>query len=118
MTHMHITTWVIAVILLIVASNLLKKGDQKAYKMTHMTLRLVYLLIILTGGLILMQLSNINGEYIGKAVLGIVVIALMELVLVNMKKGKSVKGLTVAFVIVFVLTVAMGLQLPLGLNLF
>lgn len=118
MTHMHITTWVLAVILLIVASTLLKKGDQKAYKMTHMILRVDYLLIILTGGLLLMQLSNINGEYIGKTILGVLVIAFMEMVLVKMSKGKSAKVFTIAFVIVLLLTIAMGLQLPMGFDLF
>ena len=118
MTHMHITSWVLAVILFIVATVLLKKNNQKQYKLTHMILRVVYLLIIATGAGLLFSMSSIGGEYIGKAVMGIAVIGLAEMSLVKASKGKNAKGFTIAFVIVLLVTVAMGLQMPMGFDLF
>ena len=61
-THLHITTWVIGIILFFVAYSLLKKGSPKA-KMTHMITRLFYILIFLTGG---MLISNFNASYADK----------------------------------------------------
>ena len=82
-THLHITTWVIGIILFFVAYSLLKKGSSKA-KMTHMITRLFYILIFLTGG---MLISNFK-HYVQKMIVGILVIAFMEIVLVRTKKEK------------------------------
>ncbi|MGM9924003.1 MAG: YisL family protein [Bacillus sp. (in: firmicutes)] len=117
MTHMHITTWVAALILFFVAISLYKKGNQKGFKTTHMILRVVYLLIIATGGLMLIGI-NITGEYIGKVILGIIVIGLLEMVLVKMGKGKSVTGLSIALAIALILVITLGLRLPMGMDFF
>ena len=117
-TDFHITSWLLGVILLIVAAVLLKKGNQKGYKITHMILRVVYLVIIATGADLLFRMDSISGEYIGKAVLGLIVIGLMEMILIKMKKGASTKGFIIGFVVMFIIIVAMGLQMPLGMDLF
>ncbi|MGM9927237.1 MAG: YisL family protein [Bacillus sp. (in: firmicutes)] len=118
MTHMHITTWALAIILVIVATVLLKKGNQKGYKITHMILRIDYLLIIATGFDLFGRAfsSNIAAEYITKAVLGLVVIGLAEMLLGKMSKQQSAKGIGTAFVIVLLVIIAFGFNLPLGLN--
>lgn len=115
MTHMHITTWVLAIILLIVSMTALKSGNQKRYKVSHMILRVDYLLIILTGGLLLLGI-NLNFEYLGKILLGIVVIGLMEMILVRTNKGKNVTGVLIALVIAFIVILALGFRLPMGIN--
>lgn len=117
MTHMHITTWVAAIILVLVATSLLKKGDQKGFKTTHMILRVVYLLIIGTGGMLLIG-YNITPEYAGKITLGIVVIGLMEMVLVRMGKGKSVKVFATVLVVALLAIIALGFRLPQGFTFF
>ncbi|MEH6944164.1 YisL family protein [Bacillus sp. JJ722] len=117
MTHMHITAWVAAIVLLIVAASLLKKGNQQSYKTTHMILRVVYLLLIATGGMLLIGIT-ITPEYVGKIVLGIVVIGLMEMVLVRMSKGKNVTVLWVLLIVALIVIIALGFRLPQGFAFF
>ncbi|MFC0275004.1 YisL family protein [Metabacillus herbersteinensis] len=115
MTHAHITTWVVALILFFVANSLFKSGKEKPYKITHMILRLFYLLVIGTGIWIVTSLTNISGEYIAKIVLGIWTIGMMEMVLVRSKKGKPTKVFWIQFFVALILTIILGLRLPLGL---
>ncbi len=49
MTHWHITSWVVALILVFVSYGLYGSGKAKGAKITHMILRLFYIIIILTG---------------------------------------------------------------------
>lgn len=49
MTHWHITSWVVALILVFVSYGLYGAGKAKGAKITHMILRLFYIIIILTG---------------------------------------------------------------------
>ena len=121
MSHMHITSWVAAIVLLFVAMSMLKKGNQSNYKMTHMILRVVYLMIIGTGVMMILSIDSfsnlsggLKGEYISKVVLGVVIIGLMEMTLGKMSKGKNAKGLLIGMAVVFVLTVTLGLRLPIG----
>lgn len=83
-----------------------------------MILRLFYILIILTGAELFVRFANWNGEYAGKMILGIITIGLMEMLLIRKKKEKSTGGLWVGFVIVLLLTVLLGLHLPIGFQLF
>ncbi len=55
-------------------------------KITHMILRLFYILIILTGAELFVRFANWNGEYAGKMILGIITIGLMEMLLIRKKK--------------------------------
>lgn len=84
MTHLHITTWVVALILLFVSYSLYSSGSAKGA--THMILRLFYILIILTGAELFVRFANWNGEYAGKMILGIITIGLMEMLLIRKKK--------------------------------
>lgn len=125
MSHMHITSWVAAIVLLFVAMSLLKKGNQSSYKMTHMILRVVYLMIIGTGTMMILSIDDfsklpagMSGEYISKVVLGVIIIGLMEMILGKMSKGKSAKGMLIALAVVFILTVTVGLRLPIGFDFF
>ncbi|WP_299091809.1 YisL family protein [uncultured Metabacillus sp.] len=113
MTHAHITTWVIAIILFFVANSLLKSGKEKV---VHMVLRLFYILIIVTGVIIASGIYQFNGEYIGKIILGIVTIGMMEMVLVKAKKGQPNKVFWIIFIISLILTILLGLRLPLGFS--
>ncbi|MFT4414890.1 YisL family protein [Fredinandcohnia humi] len=115
-THAHITSWVIAIILFVVAATILNKaGKEKSQKIVKMILRLFYLFVLVTGALLLFGGVEINGEYIGKAVLGLLVIGFMEMILARGAKGKP-NGVFWALLIVFIiLTIALGMRLPLGI---
>ncbi|KHF30390.1 hypothetical protein LR68_00761 [Anoxybacillus sp. BCO1] len=88
MTHAHITTWVVALILFVVAIAFQAKGHEKT-KMVHMLLRLFYILIIATGAWILHSMSSFPFLYIVKVIVGLWVIGTMEMILVRTAKGKT-----------------------------
>ena len=113
MTHAHITTWVIALILFFVAINLHKNGKTRGLKVVQMILRLFYLLIIATGVGMLFSLSTISVLYWIKAILGVLVIGFFEMVLSKTIKGKSTGVLWTLFVVAFVVVVYLGFKLPL-----
>ncbi|WP_034302113.1 YisL family protein [Bacillus cihuensis] len=100
LTHAHITTWVIAIILLFVALAMHNSGKTKGFKIVHMINRVFYILIILTGGALM---GSAFGFYWLKMVLGFIVIAAMEMILVRTKKGKSTGVMWALFVIVFLI---------------
>ena len=112
-THLHITTWVIGIILFFVTYSMLKNGSPKA-KMMHMITRVFFLLIFLTGGMLITDF----GAYAVKMIVGIIVIAAMEMVLVRIKKGKAVSAMWALFVVAFIFVLYLGLSLPQGLDLF
>jgi peptidoglycan/LPS O-acetylase OafA/YrhL len=114
-THAHITTWVIAIILFFVAVRLHNAGKAKGMKVVQMILRLFYLLIILTGALLFWKHQGINPALYGiKALVGIWVIGMFEMILVRMNKGKSTKMFWIQLIIALIIVLILGFQLPLG----
>ncbi len=92
-THLHITAWVLGLILFIIALVLYKKSSNKPATIVHMILRLVYLFIIITGGLLTWDYIQgysmpILGEVIVKALAGLWIVVMMEMILVAAKKGQ------------------------------
>ncbi|TXL64019.1 DUF1516 family protein [Cerasibacillus terrae] len=121
-THLHITSWVLALILLIVVLVLHKQGKAKGAKITHMIMRLDYLLILYSGGDLFgayakMGMSgSLLGEVIAKTIAGIWVIAAIEMIAVKTAKGKSTKGAWIQLVIAFIITLILGFtRLTFGL---
>jgi hypothetical protein len=113
MTHAHVTSWLLAVVFFAVAYMLYKKGDQKKSKIFHMITRLMYLLILGTGGKMLFDYLTdptiVNkGPLIVKMVLGLTVIGLMEIILVQRKRGETKLMNWVFFWISFLLTMFYG----------
>ncbi|MEB7773315.1 YisL family protein [Kurthia gibsonii] len=117
-THLHITTWVVALILFFVAVSM-QKGS-KGRKITHMILRLFYILIIATGvALFITALDYGQGMLYGfKLLFGLGVIAFMELVLVRGNKGKSTGGMWAGFIICLIVVLVLGFKLPMGFQFF
>ncbi|WP_110929052.1 YisL family protein [Bacillus massiliglaciei] len=116
MTHIHITAWVIGIVLFFVTYSMLKSGSRKA-KMLHMLTRLFYLIIILTGGMLVSGVSDWT-IYIPKMIVGLIVIAAMEMVLVRQAKGKSTGMMMGLFVLAFLVVLYMGFSLPQGFQFF
>ncbi|MEC5423644.1 YisL family protein [Virgibacillus sp. C22-A2] len=120
MTHMHITAWVLALILFIVALMMYKQGKAKPAKIVHMILRLDYLFILYTGGSLITNyfttegLSSYMPEAIVKALAGVWVIAALEMILVKGGKGKQVKSMWIQLLIALVITLVLGFwRLPM-----
>ncbi|AJD90695.1 hypothetical protein JMA_13780 [Jeotgalibacillus malaysiensis] len=116
-THLHITTWVLGIVLFFIALALMKGANAKGAKIVHMILRLMYVLIIFTGGWLFFQFSANDAALYGvKFLLGILVIGFMEMILVRTKKQKSVKVMWILLVIALLGTLYLGFSLPVGFN--
>lgn len=114
MIHGHITGWVLALILFVVAIVLLKGGKAKGAKIVQMILRVLYLVIIATGVLMLTQVHNITFMYILKAVVGLWVIGLFEMILSRAVSNRNTKVFWIQFVIAFALVLYLGFSLPMS----
>ena len=112
-THLHITTWVLGIVLFLVAAFGVKA------KALHMVLRLMYILIIITGGALFFEYSSVDAMQYGmKFLFGLLTIAMMEMVLVKQKKGKDTKIFWILFVVFLLVTMFYGFKLPIGFNFF
>ena len=111
-THLHITTWVVALLLFFVAAFASKS------KGIHMALRLFYILIIITGGALFIEAMDYGqGMLYGiKFLLGILVIGMMEMVLVRQAKNKSTTMFWVLFAVFLFAIFFVGFKLPMGIN--
>jgi hypothetical protein len=112
--HGHITGWALALILFVVALFLLKGGKAKGAKILQMIIRVLYLVIIATGVIMLTQVHNIDLMYILKAIVGIWVIGLFEMILSRTAGNRSTKVFWIQFVIAFILVLYLGFSLPMS----
>ncbi len=110
LTHAHITSWLITIVLFFLAVSMERQGAGKA-KIVQMVLRLFYILTIATGGLLLHSIASISALYWLKALAGLWVIGAMEMVLAAVKKGKSAAAGWTQWVIALVVTLFLGLLL-------
>jgi hypothetical protein len=118
-TDAHITTWVVALILFFVALGLHNRGNAKGFKIVHMILRVFYILVILTGGMLFAGHQTLDPALYGvKALFGIIVIGLFEMILVRLKKGKKTNILWAILFISILVVLYLGLKLPLGFHPF
>ncbi|NWQ42728.1 DUF1516 family protein [Bacillus sp. EB106-08-02-XG196] len=115
MTHAHLTSLVLSLIFLIIIAVLQNKG--KNIKIWHMVLRATYILVIVTGCILFFSAYSIPLSYYLKAILGIVMIGLFEMVIVRNQKGKKTDLIWIAFSIVFVILFVLGFTLPQGFDL-
>ncbi|MEH7246646.1 YisL family protein [Neobacillus niacini] len=116
MIHGHVTSWVLALILFIVAIFLLKAGKEKGAKIVQMILRVLYLLIIATGVGLLFMLNDIGLLYILKAVVGLWVIGLFEMILSKVAQNRKTTTLWIQFVVAFLLVLYLGFdKLPMSI---
>jgi uncharacterized membrane protein SirB2 len=115
MTHAHLTSLVLSLIFLIIIAVLQNKG--KNIKIWHMVLRVTYILVIGTGCMLFFAAYSIPLSYYIKAVLGIVMIGLFEMVILGKQKEKKTDVLWIAFSIVLVILFALGFTLPMGFDL-
>ncbi|WP_374120846.1 YisL family protein [Neobacillus sp. PS3-12] len=117
-TDAHITTWFLTLVLFLIALSLNKSGKAKGFKILHMIIRVFYLLIILTGGMLLFSIYQISFLYILKVIVGLWIISLFEMILIKAGKKKETKGMWIQFIIAFLLVLYLGFKLPLGIHIF
>lgn len=114
-THLHITTWVIALVLFFIAAFASKKLTG-----VQMGLRVMYILMIITGGALFLEwrdkIAESGMNYDMKVLFAILVIGFMEMILARKNKGKSVNVFWVLFAIVLLVTLYLGLSVGIGIN--
>ncbi|MFJ7932868.1 YisL family protein [Sporosarcina sp. NPDC096371] len=116
-THFHIFTWVVGIIIFIVAAGL--DSRSKGRKIAHMIARLFYVLILLSGFMLFMKYSGGDAALYGvKFLLGLLTIGMMEMVLVRSAKEKSVKVVWILFFVFLLATLFLGFKLPVGIAWF
>ncbi|MDQ0198142.1 YisL family protein [Neobacillus ginsengisoli] len=116
MIHAHVTAWFLALILFVIALFLHKSGKAKGFKIIQMILRVLYLIIIATGIGLLMQVYHIDWKYILKAVGGLWVIGLFEMILSRVAKNRRTSVFWVQFVVAFLLVLYLGFAvLPMSI---
>ncbi|MBT2729259.1 YisL family protein [Bacillus sp. ISL-75] len=114
MIHGHITAWLLALILFVVALFLHKSGKEKGAKIVKMILRVLYLLIIATGVGLLFSVYRIDVWYILKAVVGLWVIGLFEMILSRVANKRRTSVFWIQFVIAWLLVLYLGGRLPMS----
>lgn len=128
MIHLHLTSIFIAAILYVVALILYKKDpakENKGAKITHMILRVIYLLVIFSGLMVyignmeIISALNEHMLYGIKVLCGIVAVALMEMSLIKVRKQNGKGGMWLVITIVLIVaTFLLGAYLPLGTMAF
>jgi hypothetical protein len=113
MTHAHLTTIVLTLIIFFITLTLQKKG--RNIKVLQMILRVMYLLIILTGGMLLFSFYKITLLYVIKAIIGLALIAFFEIILTVQGKGRSAAPFWVLFVVILLATIYLGIKMPMGI---
>ncbi|WP_042455212.1 YisL family protein [Neobacillus dielmonensis] len=115
MIHAHITAWFLALILFFVAISLHKSGKVKAFKIVQMILRVLYLLIIATGAGLLFTVYKIDVWYILKAVVGLWVIGIFEMLLGRIANNRKTSVFWIQFVVAWLLVLYLGfVKLPMS----
>ncbi|MDW0111439.1 YisL family protein [Sporosarcina aquimarina] len=116
-THLHILTWVVGIILFIVASGM--SPGTKERKIVKMVLRVFYILIIITGLALFIRYMDLNSALYGvKFLFGILTIGMMEMVFAKQEKGKSTQMFWILFIVSLLITMFLGFKLPIGLDFF
>jgi hypothetical protein len=104
MLHAHVTTWTIALILFVVNLFLLSSDNQKARKITHMILRVFYILLIITGGALVFA-YHFWWTAVVKALLALLLIYLMEAILNKGAKGALKGGTRTLYTVLFIVDI-------------
>jgi cytochrome b561 len=112
--HAHITAWFIGLILFFVAVSMYKSGNQKGAKIVHMILRVFYILIILSGGMLI----SMSTMYLLKGLVGIWIIGAMEMTLGKTSKQEKATAGWIQFIVALLLVLYLGLSLPYGFHPF
>lgn len=116
MVHAHMTAWFVTLILFLVILFLQKQG--KNTKVLHMVLRVLYIVTLITGCILFFSVYSITFLYVLKAVFGVWMIALFEMILVRGGKGNNTQMLWIQFAFMLVILLYLGFKLPIGTYLF
>ncbi|MFA8439386.1 DUF1516 family protein [Pueribacillus sp. YX66] len=105
--HAHADMWIVVLLLFLISYILVRYDKVKAQKITHMILRLFFVIMFLSGlGLVITYKFMLMA--IVKMLFGIWLIASMELILVRARKGKSTVSFWIQFMISLIAVLIIG----------
>ncbi len=117
MIHLHLTALVIALVFFFITYFSIKNpGDKNAKyaKGPHMVARLFYVIVLVSGLVMFIQAMGINGMMYGlKFLAGLFTIGMMEMAVIRKRKGTG-QPLFIIFLVLAVITIALGIYLPMG----
>jgi CDP-diglyceride synthetase len=123
MTHLHITSWVLAIILALYVGHGYKNGQN--VKVAHMILRLLYFVILGTGLYLFIDIpgkenmpSDMKMLYNVKMTLGIIMLGIFEYFTVSSKKKRKMLVPATIFTLLILALVYIGFRLPQGFTFF
>ncbi|MCA0969626.1 YisL family protein [Halobacillus litoralis] len=116
MAHLHITSWVLALVLVGLVTTFYRSEKKKAAKISHMILRVLYLVILFSGGWLFASYANYEVLLFIKVLAGIWVIASMELVSIKLKKSEPAGTWWLSLTVAAIVAIILGWGfLPLGI---
>jgi hypothetical protein len=86
----------------------------KNTKVMHMILRVMYIILIVSGGILFFSVFNITFLYILKALFGILMIAFFEMILVRSGDGRTTTIHWILIAVTCIFVTYIGLILPMG----
>ncbi|GGH88389.1 putative membrane protein [Pullulanibacillus pueri] len=99
--HAHVGFWTLGLIVFVLSFILLKAGKEKAAKILHMILRVLLILIFITGAEMVGQWYS--GQSYGwptlKGIFGLLILGMMEMILTKTKKKQ---GTLVSWIILII----------------
>lgn len=105
--HSHVSSWALTLIFFLISYLLLRSGKEKGQKITHMILRLFFILTIITGAGLVIKLNFMLIAII-KMIVALWLIASMELILTKGKKGQPTGGLWIQFLVSIIIVFIIG----------
>ncbi|WP_158094990.1 DUF1516 family protein [Gottfriedia luciferensis] len=123
MIHLHITSWVLAIILALYVGHGYKHGQK--VKVPHMILRLLYFVILGTGLYLFISIpgkenmpSDMKMLYNVKMTLGIIMLGVFEYFTVSSKKNRKMVVPATIFTVLILALLYVGFRLPQGFHFF
>lgn len=105
----HRGSWFLLLVLFLLSYFLLSVGKEKIGKITHMVLRLFYI-IMLFSGIGLLVAYNFSAFYSVKGIIALIMIGLMEISCVRAMKGKPNRIVFYAGSILLLVVILMGFR--------
>ncbi|QRG66511.1 YisL family protein [Brevibacillus choshinensis] len=104
----HVGGWEVAFVLLIIGYILYRVGKTKVAKVLHILLRLMMVIILVSGAWLLFQFHTSDIYYYVKGLLAIVTFGLMEMSLGRARKQEGSTGFFIGALVVIVVVIMLG----------
>lgn len=104
----HIYSWLIAYILFILVAIFYQQDKHKPGKILHMILRLMYIMILLTGIGLFFAYHTYSVMLFIKVIAGLWIIAAMESVTVRLSKNRPLNSWFIQLIIASIVTITLG----------